>query len=44
MTIATWSLDNPWHRAIGPRLFDYPNSLSGWDHRLYWIKVEATGG
>ena len=21
-----------------------PNSLSGWDHKLYWIRVEATDG
>ena len=32
------------YRVVGPRLFDYPNSLSGWDHKLYWIRVEATDG
>jgi hypothetical protein len=32
------------YRVIGPRLFDYPHSLSGWDHKLYWIRVEATDG
>jgi hypothetical protein len=32
------------YRVVGPRLFDYPNSLSGWHHRLYWIRVEATDG
>src|SRR5271167_2817639 len=30
---------------LGPRLFDYSNSLSpGWDHKLYWVRVEATDG
>jgi hypothetical protein len=32
------------YRVVGERLFDYPNSLSGWDHRLYWIRAEATDG
>jgi hypothetical protein len=32
------------YRVVGPRLFDYPNSLSGLDHKLYWIRVEATDG
>lgn len=32
------------YRVIGPRVFDYPNSISGWDHKLYWIRVEATDG
>jgi hypothetical protein len=29
-------------QVIGPRLFDTPNSLTGWGHRLYWIGVLAT--
>jgi hypothetical protein len=32
------------YRVVGPRLFDSPNSLSGWDHKLYWIRVEGTDG
>jgi hypothetical protein len=32
------------YRVVGPRLFDYPNSLSGWEHQLYWVRVEATDG
>ena len=32
------------YRVIGPRLFDYRNSISGWDHKYYWIRVEATDG
>lgn len=33
------------YQVVGPRLFDYPNSLTpGWDHKLYWISVLATDG
>ena len=32
------------YHVIGPRLFDYPSSLMGWDHRIYWVRVEATDG
>jgi hypothetical protein len=32
-------------KVVGPRLFDYPNSVSGWvGHKLYWIRVESTVG
>ncbi|HWF28708.1 MAG TPA: hypothetical protein VG327_10080 [Mycobacterium sp.] len=29
-------------QVSGPRLFDTPNSLTGWGHRLYWIAVLST--
>lgn len=32
------------YQVVGPRLFDYPNSLTGWNHRLYWVGVLATDG
>ncbi len=31
-------------QVTGPRLFDTPNSLTGWDHKLYWIAALATDG
>jgi hypothetical protein len=29
---------------VGPRRFDYPSSVSGWNHKYYWSSAIATDG
>ena len=32
------------YQVVGLRLFDYPNSLTGWNRKRYWMSVLATDG
>ncbi len=31
-------------QIVGPRNFDWANSLTGWGHRLYWVTALSTDG
>jgi hypothetical protein len=31
-------------QIVGPRKFDYPSSLTGWNHKWYWVSALATDG
>jgi hypothetical protein len=34
--------DGGYYQIVGPRKFDYPSSVNGWNHKYYWMTALMT--